>query len=138
MASAPKTYRNEGAVKDHIKQLLKKRQWFFWMPPANGYGKTGIADINALRAGVFLAIEAKFGTNKPTPMQRGFLHSINAENGIAIVVNDKNIDKFERWLDLFDETTDQVKRLGIKEGKPTDEQGAEMLDCLKTLTELML
>ena len=108
------------------------------MPPANGYGKTGIADINSLRAGVFLAIEAKFGTNKPTPMQKAFLQSINAENGIAIVVNDRNIEAFERWMVLFDETVQQVQEKGIKDGKPTDAQGSEMLDCLKTLTELML
>lgn len=137
MASAPKTYRNERDVKARIKQLLKQHGWFFWMPPANGYGKTGIADINALKAGVFLVIEAKFDKNTPTPMQKAFLQSIMAEGGFAFVINEKNIEWLEKWLSVFEATTKQVQELGVKDGKPTAEQGAEMLDAIRMMTELL-
>jgi Holliday junction resolvase len=91
------SYAKEAHVKDDIKALLTKHDWFFFMPPANAYGKSGISDIIAIKRGTFLAVEAKFGTNKPTAMQVGFLNSIRACDGFAMVVSDRNID----WLAAF-------------------------------------
>jgi hypothetical protein len=70
--------------------------WFWFMPPANAYGKSGISDIIALKRGTFMAIETKFGSNKPTAMQIGFLNSVRASDGFAFVVNEKNLPWLER------------------------------------------
>src|SRR5512139_3635363 len=101
MAKQPQ-YTNEADVKRQVKKLLDKHKWFWWMPPANGFGRTGISDFNALRGGVFLAVETKFGKNKPTHMQMGFMESVQAESGMAFVVNEQNLDAFAAWLDHFD------------------------------------
>jgi hypothetical protein len=61
-----KTYTKEAHVKDDMKALLDRFGWFWFMPPANAYGKSGISDIIALKRGTFMAIETKFGSNKPT------------------------------------------------------------------------
>lgn len=89
---------NEAGVKREVKRLLKKYGWFYWMPPANTFGRAGIADFNAIRKGVFLAIETKFGGNKPTPLQRQFLDSITAHEGLAMVVTERNLDELEQVL----------------------------------------
>lgn len=99
------TYTSERTVKNAIKKVLTANGWFWWMPPANGYGRAGIADMHALRDGVFLAIETKFGKNKPTPMQEDFLASVLQSGGHAVVVNEKNIPQFEQWLQLHARTT---------------------------------
>ena len=88
--------KNEKDVKAKVKKLLDQYKWFWFMPPANAYGRSGIADILALKAGVFLAIETKFGSNKPTALQIGFLNSITAESGYGFVVNDQNLHLIRR------------------------------------------
>jgi len=99
------TYTSEGDVKTAVKKLLTAHEWFWWMPPANGYGRAGIADINAVRRGAFLAVETKFGKNTPTVMQRKFLTQVMQAGGYALVVNETNIPQFEQWLALHDRTT---------------------------------
>lgn len=123
------TYNSEKDVKRHVKKLLDQHQWFWWMPPANGFGRTGISDFNALRAGVFLAVETKFGTNTPTQMQRGFLSSVASQDGFAFVVDEKNIDWFERWLGAFDRSVEQAQQAA----QPAAQDGADMLDAMREL-----
>ena len=124
------SYTNEADVKRRVKKLLDQHKWFWWMPPANGFGRSGIADFNALRGGVFIAVETKFGKNKPTPMQIGFLESVQSESGIAFIVNDQNIFAFELWLAHFDNAVQaQAEQRDVD---PVD--GAAMLDAMRALS----
>lgn len=125
-----RTYKSEKDVKKQVKQLLTKHEYFWWMPPANGFGVAGIADIQALRAGVFVAIETKFNGNKPTPSQRAFLQSILAQDAFAFVVDEKNIEWFQAWLEAFDRS--------MKVQKPSEEDGALMLNAIKAMTEALV
>lgn len=123
------TYTNEGDVKKQVKKLLTQHGWFWWMPPANGFGRTGISDFNALRGGVFLAIETKFGSNKPTAMQVGFLDSVASEDGMSFVVNEKNLDALAVWLERFDQA---VK--AQSEGRDVEQSdGAAMVDAMAAM-----
>lgn len=120
----------EKDVKARIKALLTKHGWFWFSPPANGFGKVGIADILALKAGVFLAIEVKFGRNKPTAPQIAFCNSICAEDGFAFVVNEHRLDVLDNWLAAFARAA-----FAAACGDPTtDEDGAMLIDCLRHLT----
>lgn len=122
-------FTNEGDVKRQVKKLLNQHNWFWWMPPANGFGRAGIADFNALRGGVFLAIETKFGGNKPTAQQRGFIESIRAEDGMAFVVSEKNLDALAVWLERFDLAVQaQAEQRDVD---PSD--GAAMLDAMRAM-----
>jgi hypothetical protein len=128
-----KVMRNEKYVKAAVKKLLETHNWFWWMPPANGFGKVGVSDFNALQDGVFLAIETKFGSNKPTVHQRAFLESITAESGYGFVVNEKNIDQFEIFLRNFAE-----QKIAIMEKKQmSNEAGAALIDAIRALTALI-
>lgn len=90
--------RNEAGVKRAVKALLSEHGWFAWMPPANGYGRSGIADFHALKDGKFLAIETKFGSNKPTALQWQFLHSVEAAGGEGIVIGEANLGQLADLL----------------------------------------
>lgn len=125
-----KTYSSEKDVKATVKKLLTKHKYFWWMPPANGFGKVGVSDFNALRAGVFVAVETKFGGNKPTPAQRAYLESITAEGGFGFVVDEKRLDTFTKWLEAFDRAAEAASR---KE-KVAPEDGAAMLDAIREMT----
>lgn len=129
-----RTYTKEADVKNEVKKLLKKHGWFWWMVPMNGYGQSGVSDFNALRAGVFLAVETKFGTNKPTPLQKAYLQSVTAEGGFGFVVNDRNIAQFAGWLETFDRSTKAVEAGQT----PSAEDGSYMLNAIAAMTELTL
>jgi hypothetical protein len=129
-----KVYNTEKDVKKEVKRLLDKHQWFWWMPPANGFGRSGISDINALRDGVFLAVETKFGYNKPTPQQKGFLHSIHAHGAFGFIVTEKTVGSFQVWLEAFDRACECTS----KGTKISDEDGATMLDAIAAMSELLV
>lgn len=124
-----RTFQTEKDVKAEVKKLLNKHNWFWWMPPGNGYGKAGVADFNALKAGTFIAIETKFGKRKPTPMQLGFLNSIQAEDGIPFVVNEERLVWLEAWLHAFDKAVEA--RLNSKEPEQVD-----MVDMINALHKM--
>lgn len=89
---------NEAGVKREVKRLLKQYGWYYWMPPANAFGRAGIADFNAVRDGRFLAVETKFGSNRPTPLQQQFLNDVVAHGGLAMVVTERDLDDLELLL----------------------------------------
>lgn len=128
------TFRNEGDVKREIKKLLKRHKWFYWMPAANAFGTVGAPDFLALRGGVFLGIEAKFGKNKPTAPQRAFGQSILAESGFSFVVNEDLLPVLERWMQRFDTSIEEVQA----QRHMGDELGAEMLEDIRLLTEMLV
>ena len=129
-----KVYRNENDVKKEIKILLNNHHWFHWAAAASPFGATGISDRLAFRDGVLLCVEAKFGKNKPTAMQKAFLESIAAESGFGFVVNERNLPALAEFLIVFDRSCQ-----GASGGeKVADEDGATMLQCLHDLTEMVV
>lgn len=126
--------KNEKDVRRKIHALLDQFGWFWWSIPATGYGKNGVSDDNAIKSGVFMAIEAKFGSNKPTPLQIAYLNSVRAEHGYAFVVSDRNIDWFEAFLESFEIATAAVSN---KEQVPP-EHGARMINAIAELSNKLL
>lgn len=127
--------KDEKGVKTLIKRLLDFHGWFHWMPAANGFGAQGISDHLAIKSGVFLVVEAKFGTNKPKPLQKGFGLQIIANDAYAFCVNEKNIDHLAMWLESFEASIQFVKNGGDPENIP-QEHGARMLNAIAVLTDM--
>ena len=123
--------KDEKGVKAKIKALLNFHGWFTWMPGANGYGQQGIHDHLAIKNGVFLTVEAKFGYNKPKPLQSSFAAQIIANDGFSFCVNEKNIDHFAMWLESFEIST----RYSSQNLEVPAEHGARMLNAISALTD---
>lgn len=90
--------KNESDVKKRVKELLDKMGvwWFMYVPV--GYGKSGIPDFICCYDGHFLAIETKYGGNKPTALQNAQMDKITAAGGGAIVVDEHNVDDLDRLV----------------------------------------
>lgn len=132
--------KDEKGVKTLIKRLLDYHGWFHWMPSANGYGMQGVSDHLALKDGVFLAVEAKFGTNKPKPTQKAFAAQVMSNDAFAFCVNEKNIDHLAMWLESF-EIAKQYSKRALETGSNPEEavpheHGARMLNAISALTDL--
>src|SRR6056297_1495686 len=105
---AQRTFETEKDVKAEVKKLLTKH-------------------------GVFLAIETKFGSKRPTPAQIGYLESIHAENGFGFVVNEKLLGDLDVWLTLFERATWNVQN----EIPVTGEDQRDLMNAAAAMMQLI-
>lgn len=132
MREPVKTGNEQRDVKPEVREKLTRHGWFWWGHPSGfGFGKNGVSDTIAYKAGVLMVIESKFNVAKPKALQIGFLNSIRAEGGFAFVVNEHNLFALEAFLENFHHSALAVQQ----GGKPSVEQGATMLDAIKLLTD---
>ena len=133
MSPMPKKAHLEADTKAEVKKLLDAHDWFWWMPPANGFGQSGVSDFHAVKDGMFMAIETKRGTAKPrpTPLQVAFLNSIRSADHFAFVVNDARVPHLKAFLEALDRSV----AAAAKKQMPTPEDGSILLNAIRELTE---
>lgn len=95
----------ERRVKAMVRKVLDKLGAYYTMPVTGGFGNSGAPDFLACLHGRFLGIECKAGKNTTTPLQEKNLRQITEAGGIALVVNDENVDVFENLLSSVITTT---------------------------------
>jgi Holliday junction resolvase len=66
-----------------------------------GMGRSGVPDIIACFKHHFIAIEAKAGNGKTTPLQDREIALIQKSGGHALVVNENNLETLEFLLDTI-------------------------------------
>lgn len=94
--------KNEGDVKKIVKQVLNSTPNCWWfMPPANGYGRAGIPDFVGVVNGLGFAVETKFGKGTTTAHQNKELEAIAQAGGEAWIVRETSVDQwaltFKAW-----------------------------------------
>lgn len=82
----------EAKVKKQVKKILDDIGAYHFSPMMAGYGKSGVPDIIACYKGKFIGIECKAGKNTPTLLQIRNMEEIKRNNGLAIVINEGNIE----------------------------------------------
>lgn len=91
----------EAKVKKKVVQILKQYGAYYFYPVTGGYGRSGVPDIIACYKGRFIGIECKAGTNKPTALQQKNLTDIETADGVALVVNEENIEEVCQTLETI-------------------------------------
>ena len=94
----------ERKVKDKVTAILRNHGVYYFFPPSNGFGRAGIPDIIACYKGIFLAFECKAGSNKPTALQLRELDNIRNAGGIAVVINETNVETVRTIIAQLGET----------------------------------
>ena len=92
----------EAKVKKKVVDVLKKYSAYYFFPATGGYGRSGVPDIVSCYRGVFVAIECKAGSNKPTPLQEAEMQKIRKAQGFVLVVNETNITDVITMLERID------------------------------------
>src|SRR5208282_2054901 len=126
--------RLEADVKDDVKDALDAHGWFWWVAAASKFSKSGIADIMAVRHGMFIAIETKPPEPvkpEPTPNQIAFLQDIKRMNHFAFVVNRSRFEYFVAFLDALERAQAAPVVKGVKMVKPED--GAMMINAIREM-----
>ena len=93
MSSTP-----ESKVKKQIRKMLDAAGAYYAMPIGSGYGNSGVPDFVICYKGRFIAVEAKAGNNKPTALQEQHIADIQAAGGIALVINENNLNTLKELL----------------------------------------
>ena len=88
----------EAKVKKKVVTQLNELGAYNFFPVMGGYGRSGIPDIIGCYRGYFFAVECKAGKNTTTALQERELQKIRDAGGIAIVVNEENIDDVKAAL----------------------------------------
>ena len=99
----------EAAVKKKVVAVLKAHGVYYFYPVTGGYGMSGVPDIVCCYKGKFFAIECKAGDNKPTALQQKNIDAIRAQRGLAIVVNEDNINEVSQILEMIDDYTGRTR-----------------------------
>ena len=88
----------ENKVKAKIVSILKGEGVYYFLPATHGFGRSGVPDIVGCVNGKFLAVECKAGKNTPTALQLREIAAINTAGGIALVVNEDNIEMVRDYV----------------------------------------
>ena len=97
--------KNEGDVKKIVKETLKNSPVCWWfMPPANGYGRSGIPDFIGCVNGYMFAIETKFGRGTTTANQEREIAALTKAGAQVWIVRETSVDvwetEFKAWIAL--------------------------------------
>ena len=85
-------------VKRQVVKQLRELGAYYFFPVASGYMSSGVPDIVACHQSKFIGIECKANGNKPTPLQLKNLNDIKTSLGIALVIDENNLDKVTETL----------------------------------------
>jgi hypothetical protein len=94
MASTP-----EAKVKKKVVEALRSLGAYHFYPVTSGYGASGVPDIVGCYRGRFFGIECKANGNKPTVLQQMNLDRITSVGGIALVIDETNIEDVTKTLE---------------------------------------
>lgn len=88
----------EAKVKVKVKKYLTEMGCYYVMPATGGYGLSGTPDFLICHRGMFVAIECKAGGKKPTALQLAALDKIRGAGGMALVIDETNLDDLKELL----------------------------------------
>ena len=88
----------EKKVKAKVVEILKGFGAYYFYASTGGYGASGVPDIICCYRGRFIGIECKAGKGKTTALQEKNIAQIIAQGGLAIVVNEDNIEEVRTLL----------------------------------------
>ena len=92
----------EAKVKKKVVDVIKKNGAYYFFPATGGYGRSGVPDVVCCYRGMFIAIECKAGSNKPTALQEAEMYKIGQAQGFVLVVNEDNVPDVQKVFSTID------------------------------------
>lgn len=90
----------EAKVKAKVKKVLTEMGAYWTMPMGTGFTSSGVPDFLVCKGGLFYGIECKANGNKPTALQLKHLEDIRKAGGVALVVDESNVNQLKELLNV--------------------------------------
>jgi len=98
----------EKIFENKVKAFLKKEgAWLIKYWAGSEFTKSGIPDILACVNGIFVAIEVKAPTGKPSKLQLYTIDEIKLAGGVALVLYPKDFEKFKSLIRTIKQSQDK-------------------------------
>ena len=88
----------ESKVKARVKKILTELGAYYAMPVTGGFGNSGVPDFLICIKGKFYGIECKANGGKPTALQLKHLDDIRKAGGVALVIDETNVENLRKEL----------------------------------------
>ena len=89
----------EKKVKRKVMAQLEEMKAYTVTPMTGGFGNSGVPDVLCCYKGRFVGVECKANGGKPTALQIHNLNSIEIAGGIALLVNESNVDNLTDMIE---------------------------------------
>jgi hypothetical protein len=89
----------EKKVKRKVMEQLKMIKAYTVTPMTGGFGNSGVPDVLCCYKGRFVGIECKANGGKPTALQIHNLNSIEIAGGVALLINESNVDNLTDMIE---------------------------------------
>jgi Holliday junction resolvase len=90
---------HEKKVKRKVMARLEKMRAYIVTPMTSGFGNSGVPDVLCCYKGRFIGIECKANGGKATALQIHNLISIEIAGGIALLINESNVDDLTKMIE---------------------------------------
>lgn len=91
----------EHKVRLAIRKVLDAYGAYYFFPVGGPYGRAGVSDVAVCFKGRYVSVEAKAGKGTVTALQDRELTAVRAAGGVALVINENNLEELKEALDAI-------------------------------------
>ena len=126
----------EAKVKAKVKKILVELGAYYTMPMGTGFSSSGAPDFIICIAGLFYGIECKANGGKPTALQLKNLDDIRKAGGVALVVDESNVETLRKELLSHVKSKENLDALESRQNGSGSGEGHKISKKLRVLRAL--